>query len=299
MTVAGVTEAAAANSNNRLAILAIIAGIAVTVANDVLIKLAGATTPLGEMLFIRGAMCTIALTALAAFMGHLRPIRTVLTVPVALRVTGEVVGTFCYLYAILNMPLGLANAIFQITPLLVTAGAALFLGEQVGWRRWTATAIGFLGSLLIIQPGTASFNAYALLIVACAAFVALRDLATRAISKQVPSLMLAVVSAAAVMIMGLLLGLGERWHWPSNMEWLLIAGAASLLSVGYLLMTVAVRIGEISVVSPFRYTVVLFGLLAGWLVWAEVPNLLAFAGLAIVVLAGLYTLLREQQRATS
>jgi drug/metabolite transporter (DMT)-like permease len=282
--------------DNSQAILMLVIGIGVVVGNDVLIKLAGATVPLGQMLFIRGVLCTVALAAFAAWFGQLRLPRAVVSAPMGLRLFGEVAGTLTYLVGILNMPIGLANAIFQITPLLVTAGSALFLGEQVGWRRWTATAVGFLGALLIIQPGGASFTPFAFLIVACAVFVAMRDLATRRIVDGVPSLLLALLSAVAVMLMGLVMAAGESWHWLQPLEWLYLIGAAVLLSIGYVLMTMAVRIGEMSVVAPFRYTVVLFGLLGGWLVWSEVPNALAVAGIVVVVAAGLYTFMRERAR---
>jgi drug/metabolite transporter (DMT)-like permease len=290
----GVTKPASpwSASASGLSILAVMLGYAVIVSNDTLVKLTGAALPLGEILFLRGVVCVVLLGTAALWFGPRWLPSSVFSMPVALRLAGEVLGTLSYLYGILHMPLGTANAIFQVTPLLVVAGAALVLKEPAGWERWAATVVGFLGTLLIVQPGTDAFTPYALLIVVCALAVAVRDLATRRIDPGIPSLHLSVLSAAAIMVTGAGLGMGEQWVVPDTQTGLFVAGAAVLLSLGYWLMTVAARLGDISLVAPFRYAGVPMALFAGWLVWGELPNQLAFVGIAVLIAAGLYAIRR-------
>jgi drug/metabolite transporter (DMT)-like permease len=180
-------------------------------------------------------------------------------------------------------------------PLFIVASAAFFLREHVGWRRWLAAGVGFLGVLLIIRPGTETFTPWALLALLAVGFVALRDLATRRIDPALPSLLVTLITAASVSVLGYLVYPLQTWQMPTPFAWGMLAIAAICMAVAYYAMVLAMRSGDIAVVSPFRYSVVLWALLSGYIVWGDKPDGLALAGTVIVVAAGLYTFLRERR----
>jgi drug/metabolite transporter (DMT)-like permease len=211
------------------------------------------------------------------------------------RTTGELGGTFFYLAALFQMPIATATIIFQAVPLCATAGAALFLGEAVGWRRWAAISVGFFGVVIVIRPGLDSFDVAGLLVLASVFFVSLRDLATRALPAVVPTLLMTLVTAFAVTVMGLIFRLGEDWLMPSVNYLLRLSGAGLLLSIGYFTAIAAMRLGDMSVTAPFRYVAVVFAIVIGFLVWGDVPDGFTIVGSIIIIAAGLYTLYRERR----
>ncbi len=284
-----------ATSNTR-AIAAMLSGQATFTINDALIKLAAEGMPGGQAIFIRGLMaCAVAFTlcvATGAFKpATLRGQGRILT----LRNIGEIGSTFFYLTALFHMPIATTTAILQFIPLAITAGAAIFLAEPVGWRRWLATAVGFVGVLIIIRPGTEGFSIYSILALLGVASSVLRDLSTRRISRQVPAILLMAISAAVVTTAATGFALFETWIVPSPKSLALLAGAALFLLCGYYFMVDAMRYGEVAVVSPFRYSVILWAILVGILIWGEWPDAQALVGTGIVVAAGLYTFMRERK----
>ncbi len=281
---------------NLTAILAILAAMACFTVNDVFLKLASSSLPLGELIFIRNAVATAFVVAImAASTGFAAP-REMPYGLVGLRLVGEAVATLLYLGALVLMPIADVTAIHQLTPLAVTAAAALFLREPVGWRRWLAAAVGLGGVILIIRPGASAFTPAAILALGAVAFVVLRDLATRQIPAAVPTLLITAASSAAVLFSSLALLPFETWRWPAAGDILLLFAAGLFLTGGYIFIIVGMRSGEIAVVSPFRYSVILFALFAGFAVWGEVLDALSLVGVGIVVGAGLYTFHREHIR---
>jgi drug/metabolite transporter (DMT)-like permease len=234
---------------------------------------------------------------LAWHQGALRPLRTLFLKPVALRVAGEVLGTVTFLAAIVNLPLANTTAIFQALPLAVTLGAAVMFGEPVGWRRWLAIAAGFIGVLIIVRPGVEGFNQFLLVALISVFFCAVRDLATRRIPAQVPSLFITLVTTVTVTIAGaaIIVPLGG-WTPPSSRALGLLALAAVLLLIGYQCVIMALRSGDISAVAPFRYSALLWAMLLGYLVFGEVPDAMMVTGAVIIVLSGLYAFYRERLR---
>ena len=282
-------------SGNFRAILAMIASQASFIVNDALIKLATRELPGGQAIFLRGAMALVMALLIGTAMGQLKPWPTRRETPlIAMRNIGEIGSTFFYLFALFNMPIADATAILQFLPLAITAGAALFLGEPVGWRRWLATLAGFIGVLIIIRPGTSAFTVWSVVALAGVVFSMLRDLSTRQISKRFPTILLVVLSAATVTLSAAFFALFETWIWPSPQSMQLLAGAALFLIGGYYFITDAMRHGEVAVVSPFRYSVILFAILIGIFLFGERPDAMALGGTAIVTAAGLYTFLRER-----
>ena len=195
-----------------------------------------------------------------------------------------------YLTSLFHLPLGNATAINMSTPLIITLMAAVALRERVGRTRWIAIAVGFAGVLLVVQPAANGFNAWALLCLTGAVLGAARDLLTRTIRANVPTVLITLATAVATSLLAGLAAATQTWEPVSLPQFGLLAVAGVFLSIGYYLLIVSLRAGEISVTSPFRYTALLFALLIGWAVWGDVPNALAWAGIALLVGAGLHML---------
>lgn len=264
--------------------------------NDALIKLSSAHLELFQAVFLRGLVATCLIALLAWRMRALRVRVPPADRPVlALRITGEIGGTICFLTALFNMPIANATAILQSLPLAITLAAALFLGERVGWRRYSAVTVGFLGVLMIVRPGSDGFNAYSLWALASVAFIVLRDLATRRLSAAVPSLLVALVTAVSITALGGLVSAFGRWNPVAAVDIAVLAAAAAFLTLGYLCSIMTMRIGEISFSSPFRYTILIWAIILGIVVFGEVPSAWTLAGAAVVVGTGLYTFYRERR----
>ena len=273
-----------------------VAAMASFTTNDALTKAVSSEMNIGQILLLRGAFALVLIAALAVHRGALRPLRSLMIMPVALRLIGEIGGTLTFLSAISHMPLANAAAIFQALPLVITMGAALF-GEPVGWRRWLAIAAGFVGVLIVVRPGMAGFSQYALLALLSVAFCAVRDLATRGIPEHLPSLFISLLTTVTVTTAGavVLVPLGG-WTPPSARALGLLALAAIFVLIGYQCIIKSLRSGDISAVAPFRYFALLWAMLTGYLVFGDKPDLPMVVGAALIVLSGLYTLNRERIR---
>jgi drug/metabolite transporter (DMT)-like permease len=170
---------------------------------------------------------------------------------------------------------------------------------MVGWRRWTAIAVGFVGVLIVVRPGLAGFDAFSLYALASMFFITLRDMTTRIMPAGLPALLVGLVTGAAVGLSGPVLGLatGEQWVMPSMWSLGLIFAAVFFLIGGYVTAVDFMRHGDISVVAPFRYTVIVFAMIVGFIVWGEVPDSLMLIGTAVIIATGVYTLHRERSAA--
>jgi len=263
--------------------------------NDALTKTVINEMNAAQVMLVRGTFATIMIGLLAWHSGVLRSLGLIRQPLVALRAIGEVGSTLCFLAALAQMPLANVSAILQALPLAVTMGAALFLKEPVGWRRWTAIGVGFVGVLIIVRPGFDGFNSYALLALLCVGFCAMRDLITRQIPQGIPTLAVSFATALFVTIAGgvLVVPYGG-WTELTVSSTSRLFGAALLLIVGYQFIIMAMRVGDISFVAPFRYTALIWALLIGWLIFGEVPDTAMLVGASIVVASGLYTLYRER-----
>lgn len=281
---------------NARGIVAMIAAMSAFILNDTLVKLASDEgMPTGEILFLRGAIAVLLIGWVVAARGEFRAWRTLLHKTVGWRTVGEVGATLIYLTALFKLPLANATVLMQTVPLASVAAAAWFFGEKVGLRRWTAVAIGFVGVVIVVQPGVGSFSVYSLLVLVAVGFVTLRDLITRVIPDEVPILLLTAATSAVVGLAGLGVGLFEDWAWPSLTVWLYIAGSSITLTIAYYLIVVAMRAGEIGVVAPFRYVVIVWAIILGFVVWGDRPNELTLIGTAIIIATGVYTFHRERQ----
>jgi len=283
---------------NHRGIFAMAFAMASFVINDATVKYVSQSLPGPQLILIRAMFATLLLLVVARAMGALSTagLRAMADRRVAGRAVLDALGTFTYLTSLFHLPLGNATAINMATPLVITLLAVLAWRERVGAARWLALGAGFAGVLLIVQPSAAGFNAYALLCLAGTVLHAARDLSTRAIPAAIPSILITLASAVAVMLMAAVLTATQGWQAPTAQHLFLLAAASVFLSAGYFGVITAMRGGDVSVIAPFRYTGLLFALVLGWLVWGDVPNAMAFAGIALLVGAGLYVLHSERER---
>ena len=265
--------------------------------NDALVKSTTGALNTGQILFMRGAMTSVLVVAIAWWMGALRSWRVMLQPALLLRLAAEILASITYISALGAMPLANTAAILQSLPLAVTLGAALFLGEKVGWRRWLAIAAGFVGVIIVIRPGPDGFSTASVYVIASVIGAATRDLATRKISSDVPSIFVSAVTAIAIsMVGGLLVTPMGGWQ-PMAPDVLgRLALASVLLLIGYQTIVSAMRTGEISFIAPFRYTSLIWAMGIGFLFFSEVPDFWMALGVAIIVASGLYTFYRENLR---
>lgn len=282
-------------SPNARGALLMMGSMAAFTLNDTAIKAVGHAQPLFQMIAMRGILTTVLIYLLARHLGTLR-----LRLPrgdwalIALRCGAEIGATAFFLTALMNMPLANVTAVLQVLPLSVTLGAALFFGEPVGWRRLLAIVAGFSGMLLIVRPGPDGFSLDSLYALAAVLCVTIRDLSTRRMSAEVPSMTVTLLSALSVTLFAALASAGAGWQPVTAQNAALIALASVLILGGYFLSVQVMRVGEVSFTALFRYSGLLWALVLGWLVFSDWPDPLTMAGAGIVIASGVFTLYRER-----
>lgn len=273
-------------------------GMGIFAIGDALTKYSTQTLNLGQFMFLRGILCILLLVLIASRQGVLHRWRDTLDKVTILRGFGEIGATTCYLVGLTHLSLAFVSSVYQAVPLAVTLGAVLFLGEKVGWRRWLSISIGFIGVLIIIRPGGdgdgTGMNAYALLLLVGVCFTALRDLSTRRINMQIPTVLISAMTSVLVTMTGfVMMQLNTGWQQPTNTDLMHVSIAAVLLIIGYHCIILATRAGDISFASPFRYTSLLWAIMLSYIVFNQAPDQNTLIGAAIVVASGCYMLYRE------
>lgn len=264
--------------------------------NDTLVKAAGQDLPLFQLVAMRGLLATALVFLLARHLGalHLR-FSAHDRVLVAVRSLSELLATFFFLTALMHMPLANVTAVLQALPLTVTLGAALFFAEPIGWRRILAVAMGFAGMLLIVRPGPDGFSLYALYALVAVMCVTARDLITRRMSPEVPSMVVTLATSLTITLAAAVASVFQGWVPVAAPTGLLIGSAAIFVLLGYLFSVMVMRVGEVGFVAPFRYTSLIWALVLGWAVFGDWPDRLTMLGAVLVVGAGLFTLFRERR----
>lgn len=285
-------------ASDNLRGIALMAGsMALFALEDMFLKFSARGLPTGEILLLTALMSWAFFAGLARAKGQRTFTRAALHPWVLLRNLGEMVGTLAYITALASVPLATVSAVLQAMPLAVTMGAALFFGEKVGWRRWTAIAAGFAGVMLVIQPGLDGFRPQALWVLVTVAGLGLRDLASRAIPPQITTTQVSCWGIASVALLGALMLPFQTPVLPDLAQAGMLLGTTLFGTAGYWTITSATRTGEVSVVSPFRYARLVFAILIGAAVFAEYPNALTLFGAAVIIGSGLYAFARERARA--
>ena len=282
-------------SANQIGALFMMVSMACFTLNDMFMKVTNGAIPLFQLLFLRGILTTILIILLARWLNALHfKIACRDWGLIGLRSASEMVTAYFFITALFNMPLANVTATLQALPLTVTLGGALLFREKVGWRRMSAIVIGFIGMLLVVQPGAEGFNIYGTYALLAVLGVTIRDLVTRQLSADVPSM--TVTLAASVTVMGFsgAASLATPWVAISGMHALMLIGSSICISGGYYFSVRVMRVGEISFIAPFRYTGLIWALVLGWLVFGDWPAPLTLLGAGIVVTTGLFTLYRER-----
>lgn len=282
---------------NRRGILAIVSAMACFAGNDAIVKVVARHMPLGEVLFVRGLMVCVLVGSILAALGHLRNLRHAASPRVIVRSGFEAMAALLFTSALIRMPIAELSTIVLMSPLIITALSVLIFGEVVGWRRWSAILVGFLGVLFVVKPTPGAFDVWAMVGLACAFASAGRDLMTRRLPPGVPSIVVSFMAAVAVTVVGAALGVSETWQPIAWDELGLLAVGAVLLAAGNFLVVLAYRDVDVSAVAPFRYSLLIWAGMAGYFIFGEVPDRWSAAGAALIVGSGVYALHREAMRA--
>ena len=263
---------------------------------DTFIKLLSARLPATQILFSVGFGGALITLALAVTLNVNLADKILLNKHVISRTIADLFGAFFFTSAMVLIPMSLLASILQATPLFVTLGAAILLGEKVGWRRWSAIFIGFLGVIIILQPGYGSFQLASLLGLAAVLCLALRDVVTRDMATEIPTL---TVTFYACLAMGSAGFIAYPFFgtpiMPTTFEAIVLVCAAIIGLTGYFLIVLATRKGDVSVIAPFRYSRLLFSLGLASLILGEMLTLPILLGGLLVVSSGIYTFGRERR----
>jgi drug/metabolite transporter (DMT)-like permease len=286
--------------NNTRPIILIIMAMAMFTIADSFIKVLSSSLPMGQILMFLGTGG--GLTCALVCWKQSIPIfsRNFLAPTVIVRNLSEMIGSVSFTLALALTPISSASAILQAAPLLVTLGAALYFKEPVGWRRWSAIVVGLFGVMLIVQPGLEGFNPLSIFAVIGVIGLSARDLSTRSAPKSIPTQQLALYGFLSIIPAGafLLMITGVAVQ-PDLIQFSQLFGMVIFAALGYFSITSAMRLGDLSVVSPFRYTRLLFAITVGWVIFGERPDTLTYVGAVIIVASGLYTLARERKISSS
>ena len=265
------------------------------VLNDAVMKLLFADIDFFQAIFLRGLVSLPSLLVLALMTKTLLQKYSAKNQGLMIiRILAEIGTTVTFLTALKHMPLANVTAILQSLPLAITMAAAIFLGEPVGWRRWSAICLGFTGVLIIIRPGLAGFNSYSLLALAAVLLLTVREISTRQLDNKIPTVTVALSTTLGITAFAALMLIGNEWAEINFVSWSLILAAAAAVTVATLLSVVAMRTGDIGFVSPFRYTSLIGAIGLGILLFGEWPDGITLLGAFIIAFAGIYSLYREQ-----
>ncbi len=281
-------------SDNMRGALLMCAAMAAFTFGDASIKATGGDLPLSQLLVIRGVLASAALIGMALYFKGLKlRLPTQDWILILARGLAETGAAYFFLTALLAMPLANVTALLQMLPLTVTLGGALVFREAVGWRRWSAIIIGFVGMLLIVRPGTDGFTGASVYALCAVGAVTVRDLVTRRLSKDVPSLTVTVISSVIVTVFAGIWSVEQEWVAMTPRLSFLVMMATAFIICAYLCSVMVMRVGEVSFIAPFRYTGLVWALILGFLIFGEWPETLTLIGAAIIVATGVFSLLRE------
>ena len=276
------------------AIACMIGAVACLTASDAIIKSMSSTYSVGQLLFIRSIFVWPWIVLFALRQGGLGSLRIKSLKGHGLRGLLVIASTFLFVTGLQYLPLANAIAAIFMGPLFITAMAPFILGESVGWRRWAAVSVGFIGVLIMVRPGTDAFQWAILFPVAGAMCGGLRDLITRRISQAESTLAMLAMTTIVIMAAGVA---SIPFGW-SPFDWNHLgrfAVSGTFVAAGHYLMIDTFRRGEAALVAPFKYTSLLWAIVIGYVAFGELPDSWTFAGACLIIAAGLYVFYRETQ----
>ncbi|MFV8556483.1 DMT family transporter [Sulfitobacter sp. SBS6] len=280
---------------NMLGSIWMIASMAIFAIEDAFVKAASNALPVGQILIIFGLGGAVMFASMARLNNEPLFIKDVVSRPMRIRVVFEIIGRLFYVLAIAVTPLSSATVILQATPLVVVAGAAMVFGERVGWRRWSAIFIGLVGVIVIIQPGTDSFSMLSVLAIVGMIGFAGRDLASRAAPATLSTSILGLYGFLSIVVAGSIFSIwqGASFVLPDVYTSFNLAGAILSGVAAYSCLMKAMRTGEVSAVTPFRYTRLLFGITLGVVLFGESLSSTMLLGSGLIVSSGLFIIWRR------
>ncbi|MDA0845493.1 MAG: DMT family transporter [Proteobacteria bacterium] len=265
---------------------------------DSVIKALSEEMPVSQIIFLIGigGASVFAITGVVLKTEILVP--EINSLPMHARIVTEIFGRIFYSLALSLTSLSSTTMILQATPLVVVIGASIFFNEKVGVVRWLAIGLGFVGVLMIISPEEAEFSLLSLMAIFGMLGFAFRDLASRAASPKLNIFTLGCHGFLSLAVAGIILSLilGQSFLTISGNTWLFLAAGVSLGVVGYGSLISAMRIGEVSAITPFRYTRLIFGLSIGYFIFNEHVGINAAIGCVLIVLSSFTVLYRGRTR---
>jgi drug/metabolite transporter (DMT)-like permease len=266
----------------------LLAGAGTFVLNDSFMKMALAEIPPYQVLVMRGISGTICAIILSAVMGDLKKLPRAFNRWVFLRATLEVGAILTYILALAHAAIGDVTAIFQITPLLVILGMIFIHREQANMRRIALVALGFAGAILVAQPGSDATSPYLMFAFGTAFFAALRDLAGRRVTSEIPALAATLITIIFVAISAGMVGfVSEAWVKPSAFHILILAAAGMMMMLGHMFTFLAYRNASAQAVAPFYYAFMIWAVAMGYLLFGDIPNTLSMSGMVLILTSGL------------
>ena len=266
------------------------------VVSDVFMKYVSREIDLYQITFLRGFIVTLILLVFCFIL------KVSLKIPsnkdkiiILVRSVFEVLMIYSFLTALFNMNIANANAVLQLIPLVVLFGSFLFLGKQLKQNEIIAVLFGLIGAIIVIRPGASDFNFYSIFALLAVASMSVRDLVTVNLNKKIPSLLVAFYSSLLITIVSFLLS-SEKGGFMELKDPMFIFYSAVLVSIGYIAAVAAMRFGEVTFVSPFRYTALLWAIVLGFLFFSEIPKLTTIFGGLIIIFAGIYLVYNEKNK---
>lgn len=262
-------------------------------ANDACTKVAVAWLPPSEIIGIRAVFTILFAAAIVALRRELAFLLRIWNLKIILRAVAEVFTGFILITAFASMALANVTAILMIQPFLMSVTAVVLFKQSVGWRRWLSIAVGFVGMLLVVKPATGDFNATSLLVLGATFLVVARDLLTSRLPADVPTTVISFATALVGLCIGMLGAVAEPWVMPSAQALAWVVVAAVFIVGAFILIVIAFRSTEVTLVVPFRYSIVVFAVIFGIALFGEVPDRWSFLGIVLIVGGGIYMLHRE------
>lgn len=279
------------------AIALMIGGGLLLTLNDASVKWLSGGLPTHEIVLLRGLTTLLVVVAVLCLQRDIGAFSTSNPWGQALRAAVMVLSTFLFLTGLRYLPLADAIALSFIGPLLTTALAGPMLGEVIGWRRWSAVAVGFAGMLVMFRPSAAGLNWAALFPIGAAFCGAFRDILTRRLSARDSSLTTLLYSSLGVTLAASVVTPALGFEIPLSTDLLLVLLAGCLLAAAHFMHIETFRLAEAATVVPFKYVSLLWAVLLGYLIWGHLPDAGTLAGAAAIVASGLYVLHLERLQA--
>lgn len=218
--------------------------------------------------------------------------------PLLARVSAEMVASSLFFAAVVNLEFANAQALLQVVPFAVMLTAAIVLKERVSLAQYAAILLGFAGVIVVVRPATSGFSSWSLVVLLSAAFMVVREFATRRVDRGIPVFSIAMLTALGMALVTGLLSLTESWRAFSGASIVFLAASIASLTLGYFFTIETVRVGDLSVSAPFRYSMLVGAVIVGYLLFDEVPDALTIVGSTIIVVTGIWAVQLERSRRT-